>query len=125
MEAYADTTAASAFFFASASAVLFSFQPSASNPVHTSTAAPASAPRQKCFVPTGNSGILNSMAPPLRIRGDRSLHHPLYRSASASGLDWAELLAQAPDGLGVAKDAAGKAPPGAVAGCPPTHLTIP
>src|SRR5204863_2667935 len=66
IEAYADTTAASAFFFASASAVLFNFQPSASNPVHTTTAAPASAPRQKCFVPAGNAGILNSMAPPLK-----------------------------------------------------------
>src|SRR5688572_31493925 len=67
IEANAVTTAASAFLLAMVSAVLFVFQPSASNPTHTASTAPATAPHEKGFQPAGNSGNLNSTAhPPCR-----------------------------------------------------------
>src|SRR5688572_10442146 len=65
IEANAVTTAASAFLLAMVSAVLFDFQPSASNPTHTASTAPATAPHEKGFQPAGNSGNLNSTAHPL------------------------------------------------------------
>jgi hypothetical protein len=61
MEAKAAATAVSALRLESASAVLLSFQPNASNPSHPTSTAPASAPRQNDFVPAGMLGIFNSM----------------------------------------------------------------
>src|SRR5262249_45315014 len=77
IEANAVTTAASAFLLAKVSAALFNFHPSASNPIHAISAAPATAPRQKGFQPAGNSGILNSIAhlPLMLRRRRRTLDH--------------------------------------------------